>query len=236
MSLMNNQESARLNTINETKKEFAKSACCGIYGLRNKITGKWYVGQSIDIHRRWHLGYELLHCKEQVKIYRALLKYGYDGFDKIILEECDTVDWILDYRETYWIRMLGSIKNGYNLKEGGCGGRLSEETKNKISRARTGKKWTDEQRKIISIATTRACNKEEYKEKISKSWIKRRQIGVSDDTRAKMTVAKLNQSSETRRKIADANRRRKQSDETKNKIRAARKEYWRKKKLDEISI
>lgn len=26
---------------------------CGIYGLRCITTGKWYIGQSLDIHERW---------------------------------------------------------------------------------------------------------------------------------------------------------------------------------------
>jgi hypothetical protein len=51
-----------------------------------------------------------------------------------------------------------------------------------------------------------------------------------------MTAAKLNQSEETCKKISESNRNRKHSEESKSKIREARKEYWRKKKLDKIPV
>lgn len=114
----------------------------GIYGLRNKTTGKWYVGQSINVHDRWN-NYKRMECKNQKALYSALVKYGYENFDTMLLEECDPVDWILDYREVYWIKTLGSYKNGYNLTEGGgfiCRGKKSEEHQSKITKALTGKK------------------------------------------------------------------------------------------------
>ncbi len=92
----------------------------GIYGLRNTINGKWYVGQSVNVHKRW-TEYSNYLCPRQPKLFNALKKYGYDTFEKILLEECDNVDWILDYREMYWIRYLGSFIHGYNCTEGGGG-------------------------------------------------------------------------------------------------------------------
>lgn len=234
MNSTNKQEVVPQNITNGTEKRSAENVCCGIYGLRNKINNKWYVGQSIDIHDRWHLGYELMHCKGQPKIYRALKKYGYDNFDKVIIEECENVDWILDYRETHWIRELDSIKNGYNLKEGGAAGKMSEETRKKIAAARTGKHWSDEHIKTLSDAAKLACNKPEFKEKISKSWIKRRLIGVSSETKKKMTTAKFNQSIETRAKISAASKKYRHTEESKNKIREARKQYWEEKRLTKI--
>lgn len=231
MNSTNSHDSACNDTTNGTEKPSVKIVCCGIYGLRCKANNKWYIGQSVDIHSRWRTAYELMHCKGQPKIYRALLKYGPDGFDKVIIEECTEIDWIMDYRETFWIRHYKSILFGYNLKEGGNGGRLSEETKRKISAFNIGRTWSIENRKIISEATKKACNRPEYKEKISKSWIKRRLIGVSNETKNKMRVSKLNQSEETKRKISVSCTGKKHSEETKNKIREARKKYWEIKNL-----
>lgn len=129
---------------------------CGIYGLQCKLTGKWYVGQSVDVRGRLYCAYELMHCKNQPKIYNALKKYGYNGFNAIIIETCAEIDWIMDYREIYWIRRLDSIRNGYNLKEGGSHGKHSDETRKKISTAKKGKKlgpMSDELRRIHSVAT-----------------------------------------------------------------------------------
>jgi group I intron endonuclease len=236
MNSTNSLDSACNDTTNDTEKKSVKKGCCGIYGLKCKITDKWYIGQSVDIHGRWHYAYELMHCKSQPKIYNALVKYGYDGFEKVVVEECSEVGWILDYRETFWIRYYDSIRGGYNLKEGGATGKVSDETKAKISAAVKGRKLTDEQKKKISEATKKACNSPEYKRKISKSWITRRLTGVSDETKAKMRISKLNQSIETRMKISEASKKYKHTEESKNKIREARKEYWMKKKLDKTLV
>ena len=131
----------------------------GIYGLRNKVNGKWYIGQSLDVLMRWHRAYNLLQCKGQPKIYNALLKYRYDGFDKILIEKCVPVDWILDYREAYWMRNYDSIKSGYNLKEAGSHGKHSVESREKMRKSQTGKVMTEESKeKIRKSMIGRSCS------------------------------------------------------------------------------
>jgi group I intron endonuclease len=125
----------------ERKSSSDKCAVTGIYGLRCKTTNKWYVGQSIDISERWKF-YRKENMKSQRKLYAAAKKYGIDNFEFIILETCDNVPWILDYREIYWIKYLDSHHNGYNCTIGGQGfrmGKHSEETKKKMSKNRKGK-------------------------------------------------------------------------------------------------
>ena len=119
----------------------------GVYGLRCKINNKWYIGVSIDIIRRWHCGYELFQCKKQPKIYNAILKHGYDNFEKVILEVCDRSEF--KPKETFWISKYDAVKSGYNAAPGGEGGfrpigiPCSEETKRKIGLANTGIKHDD---------------------------------------------------------------------------------------------
>lgn len=64
----------------------------------------------------------------------ALIKYGRDRFDWIVLEECSKEDQ--GAREMYWI---DKIKPEYNVTLGGDGGTLGhpcgEETREKISKA-----------------------------------------------------------------------------------------------------
>ena len=62
---MNKPNSECADTINETEIKSANAECCGIYGLRCKSTGKWYIGRSVDIIRRWR-DYEALRCKGQI--------------------------------------------------------------------------------------------------------------------------------------------------------------------------
>lgn len=129
---MQTTEQSQDDTTSEIKKKSLNAKCCGIYGLKNKTNGKWYVGQSINsIESRW-AEYRVLHCTGQVKLYKALRKHGYENFEKIILEECPAEQSILDSREDYWIRFYDSVENGYNCRYGGANGKLSEETKQKI--------------------------------------------------------------------------------------------------------
>ena len=91
----------------------------GIYKFTNKINGKIYIGQSIDIeHRRK----EHLRYKDESYFHRSLMKYGNNNFDFEILEECDIMQ--LDEKERYWISYYHSNNRdkGYNCTDGGEGG------------------------------------------------------------------------------------------------------------------
>lgn len=150
---MNNLESAPQDTTNAIEPKFSENECCGIYGLKNKINGKWYVGQSINIARRFK-EYKMLKCRRQHKIYAALKKYGFDGFDAVVLEKCHREK--LNEQESYWIDYYNAIDMGYNIlsnkilnasstaikqrrKNGLCGKKLSMEHKRKIGDALRGK-------------------------------------------------------------------------------------------------
>lgn len=133
MNSKNNPINDQNVITNETEKQSVKKECIGIYGLRNKINNKWYVGQSIySIASRWKVYHKPDRCKGQTKLYNALKKYGIDNFDKIILEECLPDRQILDSREDYWIRNYDSVENGYNCRYGGANGKMSKESIQKI--------------------------------------------------------------------------------------------------------
>ena len=71
---------------------------CGIYKIENLINGKVYIGQSIEIERRFK---KHLTAKDNTVIHKAIRKYGKENFSLQILEKCDTI--LLDDRESYWI-------------------------------------------------------------------------------------------------------------------------------------
>lgn len=126
---------------------------CGIYKITNKLNGKCYIGQSNDIHRRWKQ--ELApNAKLNPHLARAFEKYGIDNFEFEIIEECKRED--LNEREQFYIEIYNSINPalGYNKTLGGDGnlGRhfvMSEEQKEKIRQANTGRKYTDD--KLINV-------------------------------------------------------------------------------------
>lgn len=216
---MNKFESECNDITNVTANVSVPNVCCGIYGLRNKTNDKWYVGQSTDIHSRWDRAYKGLRCQNQHKIYRALKKYGYDGFDKIVLEEC-SVDK-LNAREVYWSEQYDSINNGYNLRVGGGRhGALSYETKEKL-RAR---KFSDE-----------------WKQKISEA---KRGKKFSTEHKAKLKVARNNRDSargytwsdDDKRRLSESRKGKKQTPETIEKRRQSMLRFYAQKRLSEESL
>jgi group I intron endonuclease len=111
-------------------------------GVIYKITNpkdKIYIGCTIDFKRRLS-EYRRLSMAGQVKLYNSLIKYGYDNHKFEIIEECS--DEILHEREIYFIKHYNCIEEGLNIRLGNRTGALTEDTKQKISAALTGRKVT----------------------------------------------------------------------------------------------
>lgn len=97
----------------------------GIYKFTNKITGQSYIGQSVDIRRRYNQHknrYDEFGNKEvpleDTYFHSMLRHYGFHNFEFEILEECNKCD--LDEREMHYIAIYNSLyPNGYNKT---CGG------------------------------------------------------------------------------------------------------------------
>lgn len=87
---------------------------CGIYRITHRATGRHYVGQSLNIQRRWT---DHKRDKDQ-HIDRALKKHGVELFEFAILEEC--LPEQLNERERHWITALDCFSpKGYNKTLGG---------------------------------------------------------------------------------------------------------------------
>lgn len=104
---------------------------CGIYSITNKNTGKMYIGQSINIENRFKQ-----HCYGHNKhswIDKDIRRIGKENFCFKIIHECSEEN--LDDEERKFINLYCTFQQGYNLTSGGNGGRLSHNTKIKISKA-----------------------------------------------------------------------------------------------------
>lgn len=130
-----------------------------VYMHRNKSNGKIYIGMTGDIQRRWHnCGVE--YVKRGHLFGEAVQKYGWDGFDHIILYDgldketaCQIeMECIARYKSN--ATKYDSPAYGYNLTDGGehvCGcirtGRLnsfygkhhSDKTKEILSAVKKGR-------------------------------------------------------------------------------------------------
>ena len=89
----------------------------GIYKVTNKINGKVYIGQSVDIGKRWR---QHMTAEDDNYFHKAIQKYGVENFEWEIIEKCKKKD--LDEREIYWIEYYDSFNKGYNCTKGGDSG------------------------------------------------------------------------------------------------------------------
>ena len=96
----------------------------GIYSFENKINGKRYVGQSVNIEARHtrHLSASNNSSSDEYNkvLYKAFRKYGVENFSFSILEEVEKEN--LNQREIFWIEHYDAFLNGYNATPGGDGG------------------------------------------------------------------------------------------------------------------
>ena len=114
----------------------------GLY--KTSPSGKVYIGESVDIYKRWRR-YERLDCKGQTKLYRSLKKYGYDNHKQEIIELCEKNK--LFERERYYQELFDCLEGGLNCVLTAVDGKkavLSKETRSKISKANKGVKKSKE--------------------------------------------------------------------------------------------
>lgn len=88
---------------------------CGIYKITNQKDQLSYIGQSVDIAKRWKE-----HAKSGLgidtpagnKLYKAMLKDGLNSFSWELLETCERDE--LDEKEQYYIDLYQTKDYGYN--------------------------------------------------------------------------------------------------------------------------
>lgn len=121
-----------------------------VYSHTNKVNNKRYIGiTSLKPEKRW--GYQGNGYKDCPKFWNAIVKYSWDGFIHEILYSNLTRDEAAQM-EIELIIQFDTIKNGYNQEPGGIGGSRSEETKNKIRKARKKQIMTQETINKIAAA------------------------------------------------------------------------------------
>lgn len=153
-------------------RELISMGIIGIYSITNRVNGKKYIGQSWDIPRRWRAHKSTGHNRY---LDRAYKKYGFDNFEFEILEEYtseNATQNILDEREIFYINKYNSTnyEYGYNLREGGNSGKMSDGTK-KIISAKSKEMWSNPEirNKIINSFKARPAFSQERIQKIRES-------------------------------------------------------------------
>lgn len=184
----------------------SKIPITGIYKILSP-SGKVYIGQSINIYKRWLYVYKNSKLtNRQPKLYNSLSKYGWDAHQKEILEECSIEQ--LNERETYWKQYyLNQVNGDWNkvlfcdLHDQGSGPR-SDKTKQKISKSQLGNNYR--LGKLLS---------NESKTKISNSKKGQKYGPKSDEHKQKLSIALKNRvyKQEWKDKLKEAKKRKKTS-------------------------
>lgn len=129
-----------------------------VYIHINKYNGKVYVGQTkTKPEHRW--GRNGINYENCPIFWRAIQKYGWDGFVHCVIFDNLTQQKSNEY-EKYLIEFFNSKnhKYGYNIRDGGNNGSLSEETKEKLRMINIGKHVPQEIKDKISKSTTGELN------------------------------------------------------------------------------
>lgn len=105
----------------------------GIYKITSP-TKRVYIGQSVDIEKRFYTYNSIYNSRGQIKLNRSFLKYGVDKHKFEILCECEMNE--LNDKERYYQDLYSAIgKNGLNClltKSSDRSGRLSNELRAKM--------------------------------------------------------------------------------------------------------
>lgn len=185
----------------------------GIYKIINIKNKKFYIGSSVDIKPRWNLHKHELRKNKHHSNYlqNSWNKHGEKNFKFEIIEECH--EKILIEREQYYLDTLNTDYNINPVAQNCTGRKLSEKTKNKISKGNLGKKRSEEFKAKQSerLKNNPIIFTDEIREKISKSKIgsKNPMFGRKTSDRQKNSVIKAltgkKRTQEVKDKIAKAN-------------------------------
>jgi len=136
-----------------------KEIICGIYKITSP-TNRVYIGQSVDVNHRFK-SYKKMYVKNQgqTRLHRSFVKHGVEIHLFEIIEECLQIN--LNCRERYWQDFYNVIDSGLNCrltKDKDRSGKVSKDTLLKMSKASMnnkhwlGKKHTQESKDKMSKA------------------------------------------------------------------------------------
>lgn len=198
----------------------------GIYRITNRVSGRIYIGSSVDVMER--IGAHFSHLRRGRHInghlQRSFNLYGEAAFESTIVEYVDDIAMLIE-REQFWLDSFESSLL-YNIslvagKSPGMKGKThtdevkaklsllrkgsvnSPETRAKLSIINTGKTHTPETRKKMSVAKTGYSPSAEHRASLSRAGKGR---VFSDETREKISRAQIGKiiSPEARAKLSIA--------------------------------
>ena len=179
----------------------------GIYGIRNKITKKIYIGSTTQtFHLRWSCHIHSLnngsHDNEYLK--NSWKTHGKDAFEFFIIEIFDEINDVISAEDNW----LDKFKNedklkfnrdiSYNIRLLASGMKHSDETIEKIRKASVGRIKSEETRKKLSEAN-KGENNAMYGKFLEDNPFY--QVAHSDETREKLRQINLASENKERKAV-----------------------------------
>lgn len=171
----------------------------GIYRIDGP-NGKFYIGSSKDISKRWrkHVNDLRKGNHDNPNLQRAWAKYGEQAFSFVVLEVVDDEARLVE-REQAWLDAKRAVELGYNVMpvaDRPLGLKASEATRAKMSASHKARKrcpHSEETKRKISESHKGKVVSEQTKSKMSSS---RKGLKHSDETKASMSLAQRKRVSE----------------------------------------
>lgn len=175
----------------------------GVYSIVNVVTGKTYVGSTMNLRLRKQRHFRELRKRIHPNkfLQEDFDKFGEESFNFAVLEFCS--DESLRKREYQWMKKLDTINVGYNISLSTfcpmAGRAHTDETRAKMRKAHKNRKPISEETRAKLKAA--ALERERLK--------KLNGYEVSKETREKLSKSGKGRvvSEETKRKISEANSR-----------------------------
>ena len=179
----------------------------GIYKITNLLNGKMYIGQ----HKTTNIDDGYMGSGKIIRL--AIKKYGVENFRKEWLMFCEDEEE-LDYMERVYVDQTWVDRSDtYNLRWGGDGKIVSEDSRKKLSESlkgnhnHKGKHHSDETKKKLSVMN------------------KGKSRPMPEDAKKKLSLANKGKhlSEATKQKLSEINKGKHHSEETKKKMSETRK-------------
>ena len=182
-----------------------KQSIIGVYKISNSLSGRYYIGYSTNIHRRFSVHRSKLkqNCHDNIFLQRAYNLDGQDKFNYDIIHICDTKDEAKEFELQYLTDL--SIRNMlYNLNYNNSGGDLLINHPEKESiREKINKSCKE---------TLNKMSQEERKQKYGKVGERNGMYGKTHTDEVKKKISEINKGKQPHNKGKNL------SDETKQKI------------------
>jgi group I intron endonuclease len=139
-----------------------------VYTITHRDSGKFYVGISINPHKRWREHKNASRKNPRYRLHRAINKYGSDAFEFRVVAGLPT----LALSKMFEISVIRFGKSDYNMTPGGDGGGYKH-TPETIEKLRAQKGWKHRPEVIASFRGRVASPETRAKISASKKGVKR---------------------------------------------------------------